>query len=254
MAKILEMSDQEALFVPVTGGRASEEVVLQIEAAILDGKIQPGESLPSERDLQHRFETSRGVVREALRALKEKGLLEIRKGSKGGAFVKKIDVITISQSLALFLKQRQIDPNSIIEFRESHDRIITTMAIAKGSAEEKAKLVGMAEQLEAILIQDNPDLAAASELDRDLNILLAQMTQNPIFEWVMQAMQLGFTSLDDLLYADPQLRASTADNWTDTAKAIAEGDPLKALSFIGYHYVMLRRCIAGSQQKQSISL
>ncbi|WP_245587814.1 FadR/GntR family transcriptional regulator [Desulfovibrio inopinatus] len=254
MAKILEMSDQETLFVPVTGGRASEEVILQIEAAILDGKIKPGESLPSERDLQHRFETSRGVVREALRALKEKGLLEIRKGAKGGAFVKNIDVVTISQSLALFLKQRNISPNCIIEFRESHDRIITTMAITKGTDEEKAELIALASRLEDVLTQDTPDLASASEMDRDLNILLAKMTKNPIFEWVMQAMQLGFTSLDDLLYADPEFRAATAGNWTDTAKAIAEGDPLKALSFTGFHYVMLRRCIASVQQKQSMNL
>ena len=64
----------EFSFTPAQMGRAGEDVALQIEAAILDGTFLPGERLPSERELQSQFHTGRGVVREALGALKQKGL------------------------------------------------------------------------------------------------------------------------------------------------------------------------------------
>jgi len=79
----------KSMFSPVQIGRAGEDIALQIEAAILEERILPGERLPSERELQVQFKTGRGVIREAIRALKQKGLIEIRKGGKGGAYVKK---------------------------------------------------------------------------------------------------------------------------------------------------------------------
>ena len=47
-------------------GRASEDIALHLEAAILAGRLAPGERLPSEREMQARFGTGRGVVREAI--------------------------------------------------------------------------------------------------------------------------------------------------------------------------------------------
>lgn len=233
-----------AIFSPAQVGRAGEDIALQIEAAIVGSKIQPGERLPSERELQVQFHTGRGVIREALGALKQKGLIEIRKGAKGGAFVKQVEMTLVSESLALFLKQRQVNPDYLIEVRETVDRTITTLAIARGTLEEKEQLVAGAERLLAELKASDPDMVAVFELDRDLNLLLAQMTQNPVFEWIMRAMQSGLSSYDHSLYTDPEYREKTAMNWLETARGIAEGEPMRALSVIGYHYLMLRNCLA----------
>ena len=56
------------MFNPVNGKGMTGNVALQIEAAIMEGRLTPGEKIPSERDLQALFKTGRGVVREALRA------------------------------------------------------------------------------------------------------------------------------------------------------------------------------------------
>ena len=74
-----------------------------------------------------------------------------------------------------------------------------------------------------------------AELDRELNLMLAKMARNPIFEWVMHALQIGFSSYDFNLYNRADYRTKTAENWSHTAQAIAEGEPLKALSHISYH-------------------
>lgn len=230
-----------SLFSPAIPGRACEDVALQIEAAIIAGSIAPGQSLPSERELQLQFKTSRGVVREALRALRQKGLLDIRKGAKGGAFVKAVGVDNVSESLALFLKQHQVAPQCLIEFRETIDRVLTTLAVARAAPGQTAELVALAEALALAAAGPDPDLSTVAECDRACNLALAGMAGNPVFEWVMRAVQLGYSSLDMALYEDPDDRARTVANWTDTAQAIAAREPLTALSHISLHYAWLRR-------------
>ncbi len=233
----------QTMFIPVQAGRASEEVALQIEAAIMDGRLSPGERLPSEREMQSQFGTGRGVIREAIKILKQKGLLEVKKGSKGGAYIRQLDVDNISESLALFLKQHPVEPEKLIEFRETLDRTITQLAIAHAEQAEKTELAKEAQRLEAMLREDEPDFLASSELDRQLNIMLARMGRNPLFEWVMHAIQMGFNSHDYALYEDKAYRERAAANWSNTAQAIAQGELMRALGFIGYHYVLLRQCI-----------
>jgi len=230
-------------FTPAQVGRAGEDVALQIEAAILSGEIRPGERLPSERELQGHFQTGRGVIREALGALKQKGIIEVRKGAKGGAFVRQVEVTFASESLALFLAQRQVPPENLIEFRETIDHTITLLAIARGSREEKAQLVRQTRQLYAALQRSELDEDVLIEKDRALNLQFAKMAKNPIFEWIMTAIQLGFSSLDHALYETLEYREKTLSNWVETAEDIAAEEPMKALSSIGSHYIMLRSCI-----------
>jgi DNA-binding FadR family transcriptional regulator len=238
-------------FFPVTAGRASEDVALQIEAAIFDRKIKPGERLPSERELQVQFGTGRGVIREALKTLKQKSLIEIKKGSKGGAYIKEVEVSYVGESLALFIRQQSSSPRDLIEFRESMDRTITTLAISRATAEEKQGLLDKTVAFENLLRQDTPDMDVLGELDRELNIMLAKMTRNPIFEWIMQAIQLGFSSHDFTLYQRMHYRKKTITNWRNTALAIAEGEPLKALSYISYHYAMLLQLLDEMEKEEN---
>ena len=235
---------------PAKTGRAGEEIALQIQAAVLDGKIRPGERLPSERELQALFKTGRGVIREALQVLKHKGLIEIHKGAKGGAHVKNIEVISISESFALFLKQNNTDPMHLIEFRESMDYIITDLAIAKGPAEQKQLLVERADQLAAAVAQATT-METLAELDRELNLIFARMAGNPIFEWIMQAIQIGFSSMDNALYEDAEYRRYAVENWQHTAREIAAHDPIKAKSYISFHYMILRKKVDQLRRPQA---
>lgn len=241
---------KKTIFTPVIG-RAGEDIALQIEAAILEEKILPGERLPSERELQAQFQSGRGVIREAVRALKQKGLVEIRKGAKGGAYVKNIEVASVSESLALYLKQQHIGPEHIAEFRESIDRVITVLAIARADASEKQELIAETNILRDMLDQPEPDKECLAKQDRVLNIRLAKMSKNPVFEWVMEAIQHGFSSHDYALYDKPEYRKKTVDNWRETAQRIAENEPMKALSSISAHYALLQRCVAEKDEKSA---
>src|ERR1700676_2648869 len=64
-----------------------ESVADQIHQAICGGLLAPGHKLPPEREMAGRFETSRVALREALRALEQEGMISIKRGASGGAFV-----------------------------------------------------------------------------------------------------------------------------------------------------------------------
>lgn len=69
--------------------RLYEDVVGQVQKMIADGKIAPGEQLPSERDLSEQIGVSRNVLREAFRVLEHRGFIRVRAGA--GRFVRPID-------------------------------------------------------------------------------------------------------------------------------------------------------------------
>ena len=65
--------------------RAADVIMDQIERLILEGKVRPGQKLPSERSLAEEFDVSRPTVREAIQKLEARGLIQRRHG--GGTFV-----------------------------------------------------------------------------------------------------------------------------------------------------------------------
>ena len=71
--------------------RLHEPVADQIRQAIFGGLIVPGHKLAPERELAEHFQTSRLALREALRVLEKEGLLVIKRGAAGGAFVAEPD-------------------------------------------------------------------------------------------------------------------------------------------------------------------
>jgi len=233
----------ENIFEKADSVRSVEDICLQIEAVILDGRLKPGDKLPSERELQTQFGRGRGLIREALRMLKQKDLIEIRKGAKGGAYIKNVGLSNISDSLSLFLKQKDIEPDKIIEFRESLDRTITTLAISKGSREQKSDLYKEALAFYEKIKNGMADKNIIGETDRRLNITLAKMAANPLFLWVVEAIQQGFSSYDYALYEEEKFRIATAKNWHDTAREIMNEDPVKAHLYISNHYCLLMECL-----------
>jgi len=75
------------LWRPVRGGNAFEITVSRLAQAIRLGLVGEGDRLPAERELAERLRVSRVTLREAIRALREAGILESRRGRTGGTFV-----------------------------------------------------------------------------------------------------------------------------------------------------------------------
>ena len=90
-------------FENVKVSRISHNIVDQIRNAIMNGEINVGDRLPSETDFSKHFGVSKSSLREAYRVLEAYGLLEIRQGMSGGAFVQKVDIEVVKEGLANYL-------------------------------------------------------------------------------------------------------------------------------------------------------
>src|SRR6266498_586173 len=84
-------------------GRVSETIVRRIKKQISDGRLVAGHKLPAEREMARQFKTSRVSGREAYRSLEEIGVLRIRRGAEGGAYIAAFDHEPVLRSLALVL-------------------------------------------------------------------------------------------------------------------------------------------------------
>src|SRR3982751_6174688 len=105
------------LFAPVSIARASSSIADQVRQAILTGKLDQGDRLPPERELAEQFGVSRVTVRDALRALEAMGLIEVRVGARGGAFVTVPTGSLVGQTMSDMMMMSAITPEDIVEAR-----------------------------------------------------------------------------------------------------------------------------------------
>ena len=99
------LAEAKPMYRTVKTSRLFEQIVQQVEESILKGQLKPGDQLPAERDLAQRFGVSRTAVREAVKTLREKGLVEAYSGR--GTFVTNGTSQAIRQSLDLMIRINQ---------------------------------------------------------------------------------------------------------------------------------------------------
>lgn len=127
-------------FRPIKVARASAEVVDQIKARIFDDGLSSGAQLASEKDLADQFGLSRLTIRDALRVLESEGLVEIRLGAHGGAFVARPSPDRVSDSLVTQLRLQQISVRDLVEARLSVEPQVAALAAERAGAEDLAAM------------------------------------------------------------------------------------------------------------------
>src|ERR671932_2563007 len=128
------------LFSPVTVARASSSIADQIRAAIVGGQLKEGERLPPERELAEQFGVSRVTVRDALRALEAMGLIEVRVGARGGAFITVPTGSVVGQTMSDMMMMQAISPEDIVEARLVVEFGTVTVACARADDNDIAAL------------------------------------------------------------------------------------------------------------------
>jgi GntR family transcriptional regulator, transcriptional repressor for pyruvate dehydrogenase complex len=121
-------------------GRVSEAIVRRITEQITDGRLAAGHKLPAEREMARRFKTSRVSVREAYRSLEDVGLLHIRRGADGGAFILKVDHEPVLRSLSLVLGLGKTPHRQLTEARMLLEPPIAQLAALRARKEDIARL------------------------------------------------------------------------------------------------------------------
>jgi GntR family transcriptional regulator, transcriptional repressor for pyruvate dehydrogenase complex len=163
------------MYKTVQTSRLYEQIVQQIEDSIQKGALKAGDQLPAERELAVQFGVSRTAVREAVKALHEKGLIEAYPGR--GTFVTSERSDSIRLTFDRMFKTRQADGTlHLVEVREILEPEIAALAAQRVDEESISEL------REAVSIMDNArrDPDAFIEADLDFHLALAEAASNPL--------------------------------------------------------------------------
>ncbi|HEY6369396.1 MAG TPA: FadR/GntR family transcriptional regulator [Candidatus Sulfotelmatobacter sp.] len=159
----------------VRTSRLYEQIVQQIEESIVKGDLKAGDQLPAERDLAQRFGVSRTAVREAVKALREKGLVEAYSGR--GTFITDGTTQAVRQSLDLMVKIGQPEGSThLAEVRAILEPEIAALAAARIQEPELSTM------REAVASMDRAgqDPETYIEADLDFHLALAEGAANPL--------------------------------------------------------------------------
>jgi GntR family transcriptional repressor for pyruvate dehydrogenase complex len=162
-------------FSPLHSARLDEQVVARIETQILNGDLRPGDQLPTERELGNQFKVSRTVIREAVKALRAKGLVTSEQGR--GTFVADGTARAARNSLGLMMQIGASEsPDQLIEARELFEPEIAALAAQRATPNDLTRLRVAVETMERAL--GNAD--AFIEADLAFHLALASATQNAL--------------------------------------------------------------------------
>jgi DNA-binding FadR family transcriptional regulator len=139
--------------------------------------------LPPEGELAARFGVSRATVREAVKVLVARGLIEVRHGV--GLFVGHSTERPLSEAVALLVQREHVGPEALLEARLLLEVEIAGLAAARATADDLAAM----EQALADLGRVDAPLDVQTAADAEFHLALARAAQNPIFVAVGEAVR-----------------------------------------------------------------
>jgi DNA-binding FadR family transcriptional regulator len=182
-APVVPSPAEPGLFNRVSVGRISEIIVEQIRLLMRQGQLKPGDRLPPERDLCERFGVSRVTVREALRMLESSGLVEIRVGARGGAFVTAPSSDRVGEGLADLLTLSVISAPDVTEVRKILEAGIVPLVCERATEEDLADLEAICQRSEAALAAGDYSM----DMSLEFHIRVAQATHNPAIVMLIES-------------------------------------------------------------------
>jgi GntR family transcriptional regulator, transcriptional repressor for pyruvate dehydrogenase complex len=165
-------------FSPITTRRISEEINAQIRQQIASGALPPGSRLPTERELAEQFAVSRMAVREGMRTLESAGLITLKKGRHGGAFVSETSAKLVTQQIQDMIDLGRATLPMLMEARLMVMDIVVRLACQRATTADframEANLKKTVELTEAGHLLDRTFTAI------EFNKILADCTRNDI--------------------------------------------------------------------------
>jgi GntR family transcriptional regulator, transcriptional repressor for pyruvate dehydrogenase complex len=241
------------VFQQVKQSRVFQDVVDQIQEAILQGKIMPGCRLPAERELTDIFKASRGTLREALRVLEQKGLISIKTGVKGGAVVNTLTTHPVSESLDLLIRYQRVSLRDLAEFREGVEGMVAAMAAKRASKEDLHSLKGLLKEAGVCLKQGTPGWEAFIRIDNQIHMALAKMAGNPVYESVLRTVYDHIHRyFDRFLPREEEVILENYKDLKEIVKAVEEGRAEKASRLVQDHVSRFNRRMEENAKKRAI--
>lgn len=182
--KLEESSVPAGLFAPMPAVRTSAAIVSRLRAMIRSGELPLGHRLPSERELCEQLGVSRLSLREALRVLESSGLIEIRLGARGGAFVTAPTADSAGQGITDLLSTSGLSAVNVTEARMLFELgVILPLAADRATATDLRELRALCDEEERARNQGTYSAAVSFAFHQRL----AAATHNPAVQMIMES-------------------------------------------------------------------
>lgn len=220
------MKTKAGVFRRVQPQRAFEAVTVQLEAAILGGAFAQGERLPAERELQREFAVSRNTLRESLRVLEQKGLVEIRKGQRGGVFVKAVNAEPMAEQLRIFLQSRGITLRELSEFRQDLEGLLARRAARRCRGRCRKALEALLARAAELAAEGPARWEEFMAADRDIHLRLARLAGNPLHRFFLETVHHNVHGrhIRAFLPRTPAVIRATLSELKALVEAVCRGD------------------------------
>ena len=173
---------RRASLAPMVRDRLYEQVAQQIQQLIVDEGWPADNRIPTERELGEQFGVSRTVIREALKALSERGLVAIRPGR--GTFVVDPGAGALKEPMKLAFQRQNISYRELVEARRVLEIEIAELAAQRARPEQMELLRASIEEMDAAM----GDVERFIRTDHKFHLVLAEATQNRMFPMLTESM------------------------------------------------------------------
>jgi len=220
------------MFQRVHVGRVSEEVVKQVQEAIFSGELAPGDRLPPERELAEQFGLSRMSVRDALRRLESSGLVEVKVGSNGGAFIREPNFDPLRETLSSMLRWKKANILELVETRKIVETAVAGLAAQRANKEDLREMREAIEAAQRALSSGQPNYGPHSV---KFHAALAKAAKNHVLNLTVRSFRGWFSDvLEKLLTTADMAERAIADHG-ELYKAIEAHDAERARELMAEH-------------------
>ncbi|HEX3025667.1 MAG TPA: FadR/GntR family transcriptional regulator [Clostridia bacterium] len=220
----------------------------QFEKKILSGSLKQGDKLPSERIMAQEYGVSRNVIRESLRLLSEKGLIETRSGK--GVYVIFPNEKKIADSLERVLISNKSTLMDMLEVRETLELSIIQKAVVLAKPADIDTLKEICNRLD----EEKNDLSKFVEDDSRFHIQIARCTNNSIYPILVSAF---YKITDNQLFLFTKINPNTVDatqaDHRRLTEAIENKDAGSAERIMKSHLDGIRTDLSALEQRSGIS-
>ena len=215
--------------------RLADKVADLLKKAILSGQLAAGNRLPPERILGERFGVSRTVIREAIRSLAAKGMVEVRSGS--GTVVARVGAASVAETMQLYLRGASIEYDLIDEVRAMVEVHVAGVAAQRAT---EADLDGMRAVLRSMAASADDNQRCALH-DAEFHRCMARATHNPLYLMMLDAIGEPIMTVRQGTLSMPGRSWTTIEAHRDILDRVAGQDPEGAREAMRVHLADSRR-------------
>jgi len=230
------------MFEPARQNKTTDIIIEKIRTAILEGKLQPGDRLPPEKELGDQFNVSKQTMRESLRALEYMGLLTMRKGAGGGAFIVEVEKEVAVQNLANYLYFKNLSIENLSETRRILEPYAARCAVRRMTDDDLAALLEINRQTENALNRQDWQQVTCYEVE--FHKMIAAQTDNPILILAIDFVENLLEDFKKILEPDGDFMNSVLACHRHIYDAIRDRDEDRAAAEMERHVIQVESYLA----------